>query len=78
MSKTDNLINRGAAIERAKRMLSEHFDAGVILLTWMEGDLTKGKSVRWGNDYAQKSLISEAMDITGLNEVNDDQDKEEA
>jgi hypothetical protein len=66
MKTTDLQINRGAAIEKARHMLAEHFDAGVLLLTWMEGDETKSRCARWGNEFAQKAMLGESNDLAGF------------
>lgn len=67
-------------VQKALDTLSEHFDAGIILVTWQDGGgkttLTKNISKRFGNFYTINGMVREQIlvDETRIieNEKQDD------
>jgi len=53
--------------------LIEHFDSGIVVVTFQEGGATKNGFVKFGNDYAVEGIVANIHDILyGQDEEEDD------
>jgi len=67
--------SREAVMVEVRKLLSEHFDAGLAIVTWEhEGD-TLHSEIKFGNRYAVEGLLDQANDI--IHPPEDDDDGEE-
>lgn len=55
--------NRESAMERARDLLADFFDAGVVIMTWEEQGKTYEMHLTIGNDYACESVARRAEEI---------------
>jgi hypothetical protein len=62
-------------LDRLVRELVEHFDSGIVVVTFHEGGVTKNGFVKFGNDYTIEGIVSNIHDILyGQDEDEDDDD----
>jgi hypothetical protein len=58
--------------------LIEHFDSGIVVVTFQEAGTTKNGFVKFGNDYAVEGIVANIHDILyGQDEDEDDDDGED-
>lgn len=62
-------------LDRLCRELVEHYDSGIVVVTFQEGGITKNGFIKFGNDYAVEGIIANIHDILyGQDEDDDDDD----
>ena len=62
-------------MDRLCRELIEHFDSGIVVVTFQEGGITKNGFIKFGNDYAVEGIVANIHDILyGQDEDDDDLD----
>lgn len=62
-------------LDRLCRELIEHFDSGIVVVTFQEGGTTKNGFVKFGNDYAIEGIVANIHDILyGQDEDDNDLD----
>lgn len=57
--------------------LIEHFDSGIVVVTFQEGGATKNGFVKFGNDYAVEGIVANIHDILYGQEEDEDDDGED-
>jgi hypothetical protein len=68
-------------IEEVRKMLTEHFDCGIVIVSWEEQGTTYHLQSKFGNEYAVRTLARDADEILWPTEEEDedeDEDEEEA
>ena len=76
MANEDALIKRGAALQQARSLLAEHFDAGFLCVTWDEGEQTMRASTKFGNTYAIEGMAGRIGDLLSLDDNDEAQEDE--
>lgn len=64
------------AFDQACNILREHFDAGMLAVTWEELGETKLFKEDFGNSYAVRGLREELMICNDLENVEEDLEEE--
>lgn len=63
-------------LNRLVRELIEHFDSGIVIVTFQEGGTTKNGFIKFGNDYTVEGIVANIHDILYGQEEEDDDDEE--
>lgn len=62
-------------LNRLVRELIEHFDSGIVIVTFQEGGTTKNGFIKFGNDYTVEGIVANIHDILyGQDEDDDDEE----
>lgn len=62
-------------MNRLVRELIEHFDSGIVIVTFQEGGTTKNGFIKFGNDYTVEGIVANIHDILyGQDEDDDDEE----
>ena len=71
----DHCSKMQPVLDRLCRELIEHFDSGIVVVTFQESGTTKNGFVKFGNDYAIEGIVANIHDILyGQDEDDDDLD----
>jgi hypothetical protein len=61
-------------LNRLVRELIEHFDSGIVIVTFQEGGTTKNGFIKFGNDYTIEGIVANIHDILYGQDEDDDED----
>jgi hypothetical protein len=75
--KTSPPKDREAIMLQVRSLLAEHFDVGIAVVSWEDEGTTYYMDIKYGNDYAAKSLCREAEDMLWPYEPDEDEEDEE-
>lgn len=67
--------DRSEILSQVRQILAEHFDCGIVIVSWEDGGETFHMHTKHGNEYACRSLAGDAEVILWPDE---DEDEEEA
>ena len=70
----DHCLKAQEILNRLCVELVEHFDSGIVVITFQEGGTTKNGFVKFGNDYAVEGIVANIHDILYGQEEDDDDD----
>lgn len=62
-------------LNRLVRELIEHFDSGIVIVTFQEGGTTKNGFIKFGNDYTVEGIVANIHDILYGQEEDDDDEE---
>lgn len=68
---------RADVVERVERILAEHFDAGVGMVSWAEEGETQYLTLKFGNSFAVEGMSEQlpmCLDMRGENGDDEDED----
>ena len=65
------------ALQRARDILSEHFDAGFLVVTHLEEGTTRFAKTEWGNKFAVVQLAQDYADGELEEMLDEDDDGDE-
>jgi hypothetical protein len=51
------------ALKQAAHLLGEHYEAGVVAVTWQEDGKTKEEAMAFGNKHAVQDLVAETLGL---------------
>ena len=51
------------AIAEVRKILSDHFDAGIVIVCWEEQGTTYHMETKFGNEYATQNLADRASEF---------------
>jgi acyl-CoA reductase-like NAD-dependent aldehyde dehydrogenase len=68
--------DRAAIVEQLRQLAADHFDCGLVVLSWEEGGETFHMETHFGNRYAVESLSEKTTEL--LFPFEDDEEDEEA
>jgi hypothetical protein len=63
-------------LNRLVRELIEHFDSGIVIATFQEGETTKNGFIKFGNDYTIEGIVANIHDILYGQDEDEDEDDE--
>jgi hypothetical protein len=67
--------SREAVMVEVRKLLSEHFDAGIAIVTWEhEGD-TLHSELKFGNRYAIEGLLDQSSEIINPPQIDDEEEE---
>jgi hypothetical protein len=67
--------SREAVMVEVRKLLSEHFDAGLAIVTWEhEGD-TLHSEIKFGNRYAIEGLLDQSSEIINPPQIDDEEEE---
>jgi hypothetical protein len=69
--------SRAEVVERVERILAEHFDAGVGMVSWAEEGETQYLTLKFGNSFAVEGMSEQlpmCLDMRGDDEEEEDED----
>lgn len=59
-------------LNRLVKELIEHFDSGIVVVTFHESGTTKNGFIKFGNDYTIEGIVANIHDILYGQEEDDD------
>jgi hypothetical protein len=68
--------SRTEVVHRVERILAEHFDAGVGMVSWAEAGETQYVTLKFGNSFAVEGMseqLPRCLDMQGEHEGDDDE-----
>jgi len=74
--KTSPPKDREAVMLQVRDLLAEHFDVGLCIVSWEAEGETFYMDLKFGNDYAAKSLCREAEDMLWPYDPDEEDDDE--
>jgi hypothetical protein len=69
--------SRAEVVERVERLLAEHFDAGVGMVSWAEEGETQYLTLKFGNSFAVEGMSEQlpmCLEVRGEGEDEDEDD----
>jgi hypothetical protein len=69
---------RTEALAEAKRILSEHYDCGLAIVSWEQGGETMHGEFVFGNKYAVEGLAGDSFSILFPDLEEEEEEDEEA
>lgn len=76
-AKREKCEDRAEVVARVERILAEHFDVGVGMVSWAEEGETQYLTLRFGNSFAVEAMSEQlpmCLDMHGEDEDEDDED----
>jgi len=71
--------DREAIMLQVRQMLAEHFDCGVVIVSWEDEGETFHMQSKLGNEYACRSLAGDAEEILWpFDDEDEDEEEDEA
>jgi hypothetical protein len=64
------------SLAEAKRILSEHYDCGLAIVSWEQAGETMHGEFVFGNKFAVEGLASDSFNILFLDEEEEEEDEE--
>jgi len=61
--------NNKEAIESVRKTLSDHFDAGIVIVCWEEQGTTYHMETKFGNEYATQNIADRASEFFEEEEI---------
>lgn len=61
--------NNEEAIESVRKILSDHFDAGIVIVCWEEQGTTFHMETKFGNEYATQNIADRASEFFEEEEI---------
>ena len=68
--------DRSEILSQVRQLLAEHFDCGIVIVSWEDGGETFHMHTKHGNEYACRSLAGDAECILWPFEDDDEEDEE--
>ena len=69
--------SRADVVERVERMLAEHFDAGVGMVSWAEDGETQYLTLKFGNSFAVEGMSEQLPMCLEMRGEDDDEEGED-
>jgi len=73
--KLNLLLNQSEILSQVRQTLAEHFDCGIVIVSWEQEGETYHMHAKHGNEYACKSLADEAECILWPEDEDEDEDQ---
>ena len=76
-AKREKCEDRAEGVARVERILAEHFDVGVGMVSWAEEGETQYLTLKFGNSFAVEAMSEQlpmCLDMHGEDEDEDDGD----
>lgn len=76
-AKREKCEGRAEVVARVERILAEHFDAGVGMVSWAEEGETQYLTIKFGNSFAVEAMSEQLPMCLEMNDEDEGADDED-